>query len=303
MNKQCRYPQVLLLGNGLNRAFGAGDWGNLLKQIHNNPRVKYVELKELPFPLQAVLATEDHVDVVCKDDSMKNQGVIDIEPLRKQMEVLLKIPFDHILTTNYTYEIERVANSKVKQDGQYCKKLTRTTYKKQKAESKYMLHTYNEVYFENHEHKVWHIHGENRKPQSLILGHYAYGTLLSKYQEELKKRSNKQYARETDGKPPILDSWLDAFIMGDVYVLGFGFDFSEMDLWWLLNRKKREKASHGNVIFYSPIHGNELLLAMLEAYGVKIEHLGFYSKPDDFKAFYQSAINHISKSVSKNKQR
>lgn len=303
MNKQREFPQVLLLGNGLNRAYGAGDWSNLLKQIHNNPRVTYEQLKELPFPLQAVLATEDQVDIVCKDDSMKNQGVIDIEPLRKQMEALLKIPFDHILTTNYTYEIERFANSKVKQDGQYCRKLTRTTDKKQKAESKYMLHTYNEVYFENHEHKVWHIHGENRKPKSLILGHYAYGTLLSKYQEELKKRGNKQYLREQQDKSPIMDSWIDAFILGDVHILGFGFNFSEMDLWWLLSRKKREKASHGNIIFYSPIHGNELLLAMLEAYGVKIENLGFYSNPADYKAFYQSAVNHISNSVSKNIQR
>lgn len=303
MKKQLIYPQVLLLGNGLNRAFGAGDWGNLLKQIHKNPRVTYEQLKELPFPLQAVLATEDHVDVVCKDESMKNQGVLDIEPLRKQMEALLTIPFDHILTTNYTYEIERVANTKVKLDGEYCKKLTQTTIKDLRAESKYLLHTYNEVSFNGYKHKIWHIHGENRKPQSLILGHYAYGTLLSKYQEELSKRGNKQLTREKEGKPYIMDSWLDAFIIGDVHVLGFGFDFSEMDLWWLLNRKKREKATQGKVFFYSPIQGNELLLAMLEAYGVKIENLGFYSKPADYKAFYQSAVNHISKNVSKNIQR
>jgi len=32
-----------------------------------------------------------------------------------------------------------------------------------------------------------------------------------------------------------LDSWLDAFIMGDVYVLGFGFDFLEFFLWGLQN--------------------------------------------------------------------
>ena len=303
MKKETVFPQVLFLGNGLNRAFGAGDWGNLLKQIHNNPRVTYEQLKELPFPLQAVLATGDHVDVVCKDESMKNQGALDIEPLRKQMEALLKVPFDHILTTNYTYEIERVANSKVEQDGEYCKKLTRTTIKSLKAENKYLLHTYNEVSFNGYKHKIWHIHGENRKPQSLILGHYAYGTLLSKYQEELSKRGNRQLTREKEGKPYIMDSWLDAFIIGDVHVLGFGFDFSEMDLWWLLNRKKREKAAHGKVFFYSPIQGNELLLAMLEAYGVKIENLGFYSKPADYKAFYQSAVNLISKNVSKNIQR
>lgn len=298
MKKQSNFPQVLFLGNGLNRAYGANDWGELLKHIQKNPRVSFDQMNDLPFPLQAVLATEDHVDVVCKEASLREQGVKDIEPMRQQLQTLLRIPFDHILTTNYSYEIERIANNKVKQDGEYCKKLTRTTLKNKKAESKYMLHTYNEVCFENNEHKVWHIHGENRKPQSLILGHYAYGTLLSKYQDELRKRGNKQFEREQQGEPPYIESWIDAFIMGDVHIIGFGFDFSEMDLWWLLNRKKREKASHGNVVFYSPIEGNELRLSMLEAYGVRIENLGFYSKPSNFKAFYEAAIAHISNSIS-----
>ena len=298
MKKKTVFPQVLFLGNGLNRAFGANDWSKLLKQIHSNPRITFEQLTDLPYPLQAVLATGDDLDAVLKEDSLKEQGISDIEAMRPMTESLLRVPFDHILTTNYTYEIERVANSKVKQDGEYCKKLTRTSVKNQRAENKYLLHTYNEVVFDGHNQKVWHIHGENRKPQSLILGHYAYGTLLSKYQEELKKRSNKQYLREQQGKPPIMDSWIDAFIMGDVHMLAFGFDFSEMDLWWLLNRKKREKAAHGKVFYYSPIQGNELRLSMLEAYGVKIENFGFYSAPADYKAFYKAAIDHISKCVS-----
>ena len=298
MKKKTVFPKVLFLGNGLNRAFGANDWSKLLKQIHSNPRITFEQLTDLPYPLQAVLATGDDLDAVLKEDSLKEQGISDIEAMRPMTESLLRVPFDHILTTNYTYEIERVANSKVKQDGEYCKKLTRTTIKNQRAENKYLLHTYNEVVFEGYKQKVWHIHGENRKPQSLILGHYAYGTLLSKYQAELNNRGNKQFQREKEGKPPIMDSWLDAFIMGDVHVLGFGFDFSEMDLWWLLNRKKREKATHGSVYFYSPIEDNKSKLALLEAYGVQIENLGFYSKPENFKDFYKIAIDRISTFVS-----
>ena len=34
MKKQSNFPQVLFLGNGLNRAYGANDWGELLKHIH-----------------------------------------------------------------------------------------------------------------------------------------------------------------------------------------------------------------------------------------------------------------------------
>ena len=45
---------------------------------------------------------------------------------------------------------------------------------------------------------------------------------------------------------------MDAFILGDVYILGFGFDLSEFDLWWLLNRKFNEKADHGHVYYLEP---------------------------------------------------
>lgn len=295
-------PQVLLLGNGLNRAYGADDWRSLLKRIHHNPKVSFEELQSLPFPLQAVLATDDQLEAVLNEETLKSQGILDIEPMRQQMETLLQIPFDQILTTNYTYEIERVANKYVKQGGEYCKRITKTTETNKKAEGKYLLHTYNEICFNGHVHKVWHIHGENRKPQSLILGHYAYGILLSKYQKELSSRGNKQFVREQEGKPPILKSWLDAFIMGDVYVLGFGFDFSEMDLWWLLNRKKREKATHGNVYYYSHVKGNEVRLSMLEAYGAIIENVGFYCAPYDFKSFYHAAIEDIKTRVSNKKR-
>ena len=128
MKKQLFCPQVLFLGNGLNRAFGANDWSKLLKQIHSNPRISFEQLKDLPYPLQAVLATGDHLDTVLKEGSLKEQGISDIEPMRPMMESLLRVPFDHILTTNYTYEIERVANSKVKQDGEYCKKCSLLCY-------------------------------------------------------------------------------------------------------------------------------------------------------------------------------
>lgn len=136
-----------------------------------------------------------------------------------------------------------------------------------------------------------------------MLGHYYYGKLLGKYQKELEKSGNEQYKRQQEGKPVLQDSWLDAFIMGDVYVLGFGFDFSEMDLWWLLNRKKRENAGHGRVYFYEPSYGNELKESLLDVYDVNVIDLGFRTKMNDagYKIFYDAAIDHISRTV-KSKQ-
>lgn len=170
------------------------------------------------------------------------------------------------------------------------------------AEPKYLLHTYNEVNNQAKTSRVWHIHGEVRKPSSIVLGHYYYGNLLQRYQNELSGRKNKQFEREKDGLPPILDSWLDAFIMGDVYVLGFGFDFSEFDLWWLLNRKFRETAAHGKVIFYEPSFGNELKQSLLDTYGVQVENMGFRTREPDHKAFYEEAIKDIQMRVKANKK-
>ncbi|MCI8838997.1 MAG: hypothetical protein HFF24_01355 [Oscillospiraceae bacterium] len=121
------FLQVLLMGNGINRAYQGGDWSDLLKEIHTSGKVDFDAAKELPFPLQAVLVTEDHVDKAIKENQKLFYGIENINNLKQPIQKLLCIPFDHILTTNYSYEIERVANQKVQLNGQYCKKLMRHT--------------------------------------------------------------------------------------------------------------------------------------------------------------------------------
>lgn len=288
------FPQVLLLGNGLNRSYGGADWSVLLNEIHDNPRIPKEHIQNLAFPLQAVLATDDHIDSCLKDKNKRKlfYGLMDIETIRPTLEILLDIPFDHILTTNYSYELERVAIKEIGVDGYGCQNIMHTLDNK-RAEQKYLLHTYNEISFHGHDHIIWHIHGEARKADSIILGHYYYGNLLARYQAELKKTGDKQFIRQNKGEEPIIHSWLDAFIMGDVYVLGFGYDFSEMDLWWLLNRKKREHADHGKLHFYSHTEGEENKLSLMKTYDTIVHDLGYYHRPQDFKAFYRDAIEDI----------
>lgn len=295
------FPQVLLLGNGLNRLVQAVGWNELLTQIKKNPKICMDDktCSSLPYPLLAVLATDDHVDRAINEKQKLFCGVTDnaMEGLRPYLQQLLSMGFDDILTTNYSYELERAAYENISQNGSLCKKWMRHTAEVARAEQKYLLHTYNAVPYQGVSNRVWHIHGEVRKPSSLILGHYYYGKLFFKYQELLNKRSNLQFDLEQQGKPPIMESWLDAFLLGDVYVLGFGYDYSEFDLWWLLNRKKREQASHGTLYFYEPAAGNELKFALLETYGAKIECLGFRQQNPDYQAFYQEALTDIQSRV------
>ena len=170
------------------------------------------------------------------------------------------------------------------------------------AETKYLLHTYNAVVREGREQKIWHIHGEARKPGSVILGHYLYGKLLQNYDKHFSARADMQRERQQKGEPPLLESWLDAFIMGDVYILGFGSYFSEWDFWWLLNRKKRERAHHGKTVLYAPKLAQKTVNhALLSVYGVEVRDMGFdedtlscagkaYDRSGFFRTFYQSAI-------------
>ena len=254
-NNTHKYPQVLLLGNGLNQAFDGKSWNDFLKDIStkkeivdNKMKVEDINCSE---PLKAIIVTDDHVDLAmkkyCKDIMSRSidEGLADI------LKEILTFGFDEILTTNYTYEIEKAAVYPKFISENIIKKMMRHTSATKRSETKYLLHTYNEVNANLYTNRIWHIHGEARKPDSTVLGHYYYGNLMYKIKKEL-EYGGKYLKAEKSGEVLNLQSWIDAFIMGDIYVLGFGFGLSEFDLWWLLNRKAREKANTGKIYFYEP---------------------------------------------------
>ena len=162
-----------------------------------------------------------------------------------------------------------------------------------------MLHTYYSMPAGGRDVPIFHIHGEARKPDSVILGHYYYGNLLFRYDDYLTRRApGGLYRVGKDGMTVM--SWLDYFILGDVYCLGFGFDTAEIDLWWLLCRKKRERAPHGALYFIEPDRkGSETKHGLLRAYHAQSVSLGV-SDPDNdgYKAFYEKAVAEIGRRMA-----
>ena len=47
-------------------------------------------------------------------------------------------------------------------------------------------------------------------------------------------------------------NWIQTFIHGDVYILGFGAALGEPVFWYLMERRRRNRSQKGNVIFYEP---------------------------------------------------
>lgn len=286
-------PKVLLLGNGINRAFDYASWDDLIKSISTKELSKNEELcmSNVPYPLQPVILTNDHLDTRMKEISQP----LSVLRASKDEEVLLRqfasLPVDAILTTNYTYELERALDNTFKCiPGRKCK----ARYKAYDEGGEYVtrqLHTY----FRTIEEKppIWHIHGEAARHDTMILGHYYYGKLLSKMQQYVSSLIARAKANNARGQDLKIRSWMDYFMLGDVYIVGLGMALSEMDLWWLVNCKKRHFTGT-NVILYKPdIKQEEILLA--EAYGIKVETNGLVN--NDYKAYYEWVYRELTQKL------
>lgn len=288
-------PQVLLLGNGINRAFNSDSWDMLLNSIDCRSDKYDVGKFHCPETLKAILVTEDNVDKALerKKTALGNLGTKKPEKQLALLRRLLSIRFDHILTTNYSYELETAALGEDKLTENALKKIQRHTSAVGRCEASLMLHTYNSVEFRGGERKIWHIHGEARKPDSMVLGHYYYGRLLGKMLELDRRRTY------STAKPHKILSWMDAFILGDVYILGFGFGFAESDMWWLLNRKKR--AGIGSTVFYElnlPGASNVAKLDLLRLMNAEI--VSFAIENNNWTELYEQAINDIEERTKQN---
>ncbi len=303
-----RLPKVLFLGNGICRAFFGDDvsWEKLKRKLTTNPIINDIQSTNLPNPLDIVLRSENNYESLIKEH--KKEMFLPVQSGQKEYVSklcdLLSMGFDDIITTNYSYELESAAI--------YPAPLTENWLKNnmdyirssdvKRAESKYLLHTFNVVKYNGHTNRIWHIHGEARKPSSIILGHYAYGRLLYKYITFFTSRGNYYEQCQRECRPIKVKSWLDNFVLGEVYALGFGFDYSEMDLWWLLNRKCNEKAHTGTFHFYEPKPTDfDDKAELMKIYGVKTHDLGFAKERDkemDYKPFYEKAIEDINSKMS-----
>ena len=78
-----------------------------------------------------------------------------------------------------------------------------------------------------------------------------------------------------------------------------------MDLWWLLCRKKRELAPHGDLWFFEPDRKSaETKHALLEAYHARCVSLGVAEPTGaDYRDFYERAVEELSRRLGENTKR
>lgn len=315
-------PQILLIGNGLERACcdEKKDWQNIIDAIN----VRYSDgaipepIKKLPFPLQyELLATAENASGVFTKEEMKAEE----QRLAGVMKGLLRAPdeivdkdgifkhlntlgVDHVFTTNYSYCPEKsfLPSSNFANDGtrgRHRFNLNPATDEsgKPKREVNYRIHTGYSVPAGGKSVGIWHIHGECSVPTGVVLGHDRYGRLLSRivqtccgidFENGIKNKTSYDFR-----------SWPELFLFGDIYVLGFGFYDCEFDLWWLLRRKQRETYSDGRVFYYTydPVDPANIHQLLLQSHGVEL-----VTMPDargaGYGAFYRAAMDDIKWRIS-----
>lgn len=300
-NLETERPKVLFLGNGL--FFSDSNWD---KFIENNKRgdlssKEWAAIKNVPYTIRASAALPTN-------DSERQQGYVrEIDRIHSTMKKerqnvlqLLELPFDAILTTNYTYQIECHIKTDYCElsDSQKNKKYAKRTFiynKKQIQDSKYLLRTFNQLEYHGVKKDIWHIHGEVRRKSSIVTTHDEYGKLMEEIRQYCKNYGNNY---RTYYQIFHFNSWIDYLIMGDVYFIGSKLDYTEFDLWWLFSRRIREVMPHGKMIYYSSKESleRETIFKLLD---IETRTLDCHkTEPCDFESFYMQAIEDIKKTFN-----
>lgn len=266
----------------------ANKWGDIISEFAKEyaPQLDGELLKKLPYNMQIVAATQDNVDKSMVKLCQKLREITLNEEQKVFGKRILSLPFDRIITTNYTYELERSVSEN---------KVFRCRYSQKHKESDMTLFGHIPVNIGGDEKQIWHIHGHACAPNSVIMGHYFYGKLLSGIQGYIPKmlrawRDCKEHNRDFE-----IRSWVDSFMTDDVYMVGFGMDLCEADIWWLACCKKRHFPD-SRIFFYVPewdLPKNDPRRILMNAYGIVVREIS--CPKSDFSAFYEKILKEFSK--------
>lgn len=319
---------VVLFGNGLNLLSNDLSWHDLLDKIlHKGLEGKATSVcipSALPNTLQYdfILFNSDNVgkSIVeerqldlkkCIAENVKDFDTNDI------YKILGKLKVDTYLTTNYDHTLD----DSLRHIG-YVLDLSKSN----KQEKLYNIRRSRAFSKSGDTKIIYPIHGDIDNPKSIVIGYNHYCGTIGKLDAYLKGRA------EWEGNPLLkmderlylkdfaVKSWIDHFFFLNVHILGLGLDFSEIDLWWILDRRKRlimEGCPIKNHIFFYDIVKKDVsscddkdlsredlkLKAKYEILAkMNVEKCIYKVEKDDYNSSYRKAIGNIEKCIYRNRE-
>ena len=232
-----KIQQTVFFGNGINLVSNPNvSWNNLLQSVSgftftNPPYTLQYEDSYVNF-LQSTTSKKS------KEYDLKQQYLLPIKSIKPNLlyRLLAGLKVTNFITTNYdaTLDEEFITLN-------YIRDISVNT-----SEQVYSIRRLHRFIKGKVEKNVWYAHGEEKYPKSIMLGYDQYcGTigLLNDYLKGNYKLPNGRILesmviriKKNDKE---IHSWIDLFFFTDVHIFAFGLDYSEMDIWWILNRRKR----------------------------------------------------------------
>lgn len=296
---------TILFGNGINRLITTNiSWSQLLDAIKGANKFKDDILPNTMIYERIVLQRLTKNKDILQDEFEVKSDIANLLADISANEVYLEIfnlRAQHYITTNYDYgfvtsilslpeillPIEEYSTEDV-----YSIRRRKRIKNSKKAEKNF-----------------WQIHGEIRKPATIMLGLDHYCGSIGKIDNYIK--GNYRYVSE--GKE-ILESsieqkfkessfnnssWIELFFTSNIHILGFTFDFSEIDLWWVLNKRARMMKSNSvsskvkNEIHFYCNEIDEQKKALFESMNVTIHVVKLPTGSDIYVRNYRHLINLI----------
>jgi len=283
---------TLFFGNGINRlSDNAVSWCDLLDRLKTNNHFVNIDL---PYTMvyERIFMEKFSKDKDSKSDELAIKNIIASEMMSQEsnflFELLAKMNFENYVTTNYDYAFEKAINR---------------TPEKLSTEDIYSLRRKRAYLTPSGKKFLWNIHGEIDSPKSIMLGLDHYCGSVSKIDSYVKGGYKHFVEGEQRVVIPMVDklkneeycytSWVDLFFSSNVHVIGFSLDYSETDIWWVLNKRARLAVNNcvNNKIYFYTSNIDEEKLGLLNSFDVRTIITPVVD--NDFKSMYLSAVNNF----------
>lgn len=292
---------TLLFGNGFNRITNDGiSWEDILNDLKNDNTFTN---GDLPYTLIYEKALFD------SSTNIKHPFIEHEFDVKKKLALLMKnmrpsniyddiiaLKLDNYITTNYDYCLKTLYTEKYK-----FNEINTST------EDIYSVRRKTKVFNDKGKEicKIWNMHGEIADPPTIMLGYDHYTGSLGKIGSYVK--GHYEFFMDREGiKPKSITrklisgefddySWIEQFFHSNVHIVGLKLDYSETDIYWVLNKRNRihkELGTRGirNKIFFYTNEENPHKRSLLKSFGVDVKF-----KNVSHIELYDYALNEISK--------
>lgn len=293
--------KTLLFGNGINQlSENSINWTDLLeklkkKSFKNNLLPNTMIYERILMERNGLNKETNFIESEIKYEIAQRMREI---PTNKYYETMYNLGFNNYITTNYDYAFKNKLLGE------------KNSEKNNSTEGIYSIRRNTSIFNDNLQEicKIWNMHGEIDKPTSIMLGldHYcgSIGKLdgyikgTYEFQENRKPYKVKSIVSKLKSGEYDRHSWIELFFNSDIHIIGLSLDYSETDLWWILNKRARIMTDEkkyvklfNKIYFYTNwiTPEKEGLLKSFKVNVVKDEVIN-----NDWKAHYQRILNRIT---------